>query len=613
MNALGQLIDRAMVVTKRADRQDLTDRLVTTRTRLRDPSVRVLVVGEFKQGKSLLVNALLNATVCPVDDDVATSVPTVVRHGPVLAAELVFGATTAGAAGDDITRPITAVDRRPVPVDKLARYVAEAGNPGNQRKLSYAEVTIPRTFLAGGLVVVDTPGVGGIGSAHSAETLAALPTADAVLLISDAAQEYSAPEIDFLRQARKLCPTVACVLTKIDLYPQWRQVAELDRAHLLAADIDVPLLPVSSTMRVHALESGDAELNVESGFRGLTEYIQQNILGETAGLARASVVNDVRYVAEHLALSVTGEIAALRDPEHNQEFLVELERARANASGLRKATARWQNVMNDGVTDLMADIDYDFRDRVRAIIREAELLLDGGDPGARWDEFAEWLSERTAAAVGDNFVWAHERSEWLAGQVAECFAESTAAGLPQVSIADTSTVLDPVPELTRVTDDSVRLGSKILIGMRGSYGGVLMFGLLTGAMGMALLNPFSLGAGVLLGVKSYRDDKKGRVLRRQAEAKTIVRRQLDDVSLHVSKQSKDRLRLVQRTLRDHFGEIAEELHRSLSDSVEAAQRAARTDAADRDQRIADLRQQLVQLDALQRQTAALAPARSIAA
>ena len=49
---------------------------------------------------------------------------------------------------------------------------------------------------------------------HTTSTLAALPTADAVLLVSDASQEYTEPEIDFLRQAMKLCPNVACVLTK---------------------------------------------------------------------------------------------------------------------------------------------------------------------------------------------------------------------------------------------------------------------------------------------------------------------------------------------------------------------------------------------------------------
>lgn len=611
MEAMGQLVERALAVTKGADRKDLTDRLINTQRRLADPSVRVLVVGEFKQGKSLLVNALLGTTVCPIDDDIATSVPTVVRHGGELSATLVFGDIKDGVVGDDITRPMKPTERRTVPADELAKYVAEAGNPSNERKLSYAEVTLPRRFLAGGLVIVDTPGVGGIGSAHSAATLAALPTADAVLLISDAAQEYSEPEITFLRQAMKLCPNVACVLTKTDLYPQWARVAELDRQHLQDAGIDAPLLPVSSTLRIHALETKDADINVESGFRALSDHLLQNVLAKISDLAKRSVVNDVQYVTEHLSLSIQGELAALRDPTHNQEFVAELEKARAKANALRKRSARWQNVLNDGITDLIADIEYDFRDRSRIITREAEAIIDASDPGDIWKQFSDWLMQRTADAVGDNFVWAHERSEWLAVQVSECFAESGANGLPQVLVSDTAGVLDPVADLGDVPRDRTTMGGKILIGMRGSYGGVLMFGLMTGAMGMALLNPFSLGAGVMLGVKSYRDDRQNRVARRQNEAKNIVRRQIDDVSLHVLKQAKDRLRQVQRTLRDHFGEIADELHRSLSDSIDAAQRAAKTSTADRDRRIIELKLQLTQIEGIRKQTHALLPAATV--
>ena len=189
-------------------------------------------MGEFKQGKSLLVNALLGTSVCPIDDDIATSVPTVIRYGDDTTAALVYGAPEAGAAGDDITRPMMATERRRSRPTNWRSMSQRREIPATNARLSYAEVTLPRRFLASGLVVVDTPGVGGIGSAHSAATLAALPTADAVLLVSDAAQEYSEPEIAFLRQALKLCPNVACVLTKTDLYPHWRKVADLDRQHL---------------------------------------------------------------------------------------------------------------------------------------------------------------------------------------------------------------------------------------------------------------------------------------------------------------------------------------------------------------------------------------------
>ena len=109
-------------------------------------------------------------------------------------------------------------------------------------------------------MLVDTPGVGGLGSAHGAATMSALPSADAVLLVSDAAQEYTGPELEFLGAAMKLCPNVACVVTKTDLYPHWRQIMELDRGHLDAAGIRADTFPVSSTLRLHAAKTQDDAL-----------------------------------------------------------------------------------------------------------------------------------------------------------------------------------------------------------------------------------------------------------------------------------------------------------------------------------------------------------------
>ena len=125
-----------------------------------------------------------------------------------------------------------------------------------------------------------------------------------------------------------------------------------------------------------------------------------------------------------------------------------------------------------------------------------------------------------------------------------------------------------------------------------------MFGLLTGIFGMALINPLSVGAGLMLGRKAYREDKEARLKQRQSEAKVLVRKHVDDVVFQVGKQLKDRLRLVQRATRDHFTEIAEEHHRSLTESVAAAQKAAATYAVERDMRIKEIRNQLKAVDAL---------------
>lgn len=67
-----------------------------------------------------------------------------------------------------------------------------------------------------------------------------------------------------------------------------------------------------------------------------------------------------------------------------------------------------------------------------------------------------------------------------------------------------------------------------------------------------------------------------------------IRRFTDDVSFQVGKESKDRLRQIQRVLRDHFTSIAEQTLRSLNESLRSAQEAAAADNTDRTARIAKL-------------------------
>ncbi len=89
-------------------------------------------------------------------------------------------------------------------------------------------------------------------------------------------------------------------------------------------------------------------------------------------------------------------------------------------------------MLNDGIADLNADVDYDLKDRMRAIVREGEVLLDATDPAKAWDELAQQVEDQAAAAAAANFVWASERARWLAGQVAELFAEDGARSLPRL-------------------------------------------------------------------------------------------------------------------------------------------------------------------------------------
>ena len=579
-----ELIERAQVLAGSCGRPDLAERLRAVRQRIDSRSVRVLVVGEAKKGKSSLVNALVGAPVCAVADDVATVVPTVVRHGAAPRATLVLG-------DSDGTE-----NRVDVALDTLAARPPGAGAGGPEP--ARVEVELPRRVLEGGLEIVDTAGVGGVGGVRSLAAIELLPTAAAVLVVTDATQEFTAPEMAFLRSAAALCPNVVCVVTKTDASPEWRRVVELDRAHLARAGVEAPVFAVASPLALLALRRKDRELHEESGLGPLFDHLRRDVLERAEALAQRSLAHDLTTATEQLGLAVRSELAGLEDPSGREALVKELEAARAAVEELRRRSSRWQQLLNDGVTDLMADIDYDVRDRSRAVTREAEEFIESHDPGPMWDQVTEWLEQRIAAAVTDSFVWAEQRSDWLAGQVVEQFARDGGAAAPELSIGNSADVLSAVVGIPTIDAGYLKLRERFLIGVRGSYSGVLMTGLVTSLAGMALINPVSLAAGVLLGRKAFNDDKAQRLQRRQTEAKNVVRRHLEEVVFQVGKQLKDRLRQVQRTLRDLLNDTVDEMTLSLSSAVQAAQRSTKEAAAERDARQRALRQQLVQIERL---------------
>lgn len=593
-----QLVELALKATNAYGRQDLAMRLQQSRRKLADPAVRVLVVGEFKQGKSQLVNALAAAQVCPVDDDIATAVPTVVRYAEKPSATLVRETPLSLDAADaTLVRP---AQRTEVPIAKLRDHVSEAGNPGNSQRLTYVEVGLPRKVLADGLVLIDTPGVGGLGSAHGAATMAALANADAVLLVSDAAQEYTKAELDFLDAAMRLCPNVAGVLTKTDLYPHWRRIAEIDRGHLKRSGVSAPLFEVSSSLRLQALKDKDNELNGESGFPALVTYLRDDIVARADQLDRRSTRQDVLGVCEQLNSTMSAELLAQENPQQVQQLVTQLEHAKARASRLKERSSRWQITLNDGITDLVADIDHDLRDRMRSIQRDAEALADDADPADVWDQYSAWLQREIATAASANFQWATERAHWLAQVVADHFASEGGAVLPQLQVMPNGSGPPRIEAIARPDTEAVKTTDKALGMVRGGYMGGLMFlmpiSLIPGMQVVAVAA--GIGGALLLGAKQRKDDRKREVQRRQNDVKVAVRKHIDEVQFQVGKDSRDMLRRTQRALRDHYTAVAEELHNSITESVNAAQSALRTTEAERKKRIADLKAEIERVEAL---------------
>ncbi len=565
-------------------RPDLADRLDRARRKLAEPGIHLVVVGEFKQGKSSLVNALLGVQACPVDDDVATALPTYVRFGPEVGAQLVLD-------GDP-------PQRQPIPTDQIRKHAVEGGSiTVGDRKIAGVEVLLPRNMLAGGLVVVDTPGLGGLGSAHAAASLTATSMADAVLFVTDASQELTRTEVDFLRRAKDLCDTVVVVMTKIDFYPAWRTIRDINARHLSGLG-DVPLLAVSSALRQRAVQTDDAALNTESGFRELVRFVTQDVGADGHKRAAAEAAREVVAVCQQLQGQFGAERTALADPASAQRVIDELTTTKKRVETLRTAAARWQQTLNDGVADLNADVDHDLRGRIRKVITEADDAIEDSDPVDSWPQMEPWLESRVSFELVTNYTYLRDRAGELNQLVAEHFQEASGADLGQLAVYDpeplvTQTQLDPDIKL-----EKMGARKQTMVALRNSYSGILMFTMLPHLVGITGLGPIAIPIGLLMGRSSVREEKRRQRTQRQAQAKNAIRRYCDEVQFVMGKDSRDTLRRIQRQLRDHYGARAEELNRSTAQALAAAGEAVQRTQAERERRLKDLNAELSRIQAL---------------
>jgi GTPase SAR1 family protein len=569
-------IDQGRTLTRERRRPDLTAQLDSARARLESRTVTAVVVGEFKRGKSTLVNALLQTAVCPVDADIVTAVPTLIRYGdrPGL---------TAYRQIDPGQQPVP----YPEPLERITQLVSESDDSPAEGRLQSVTVEVPHRMLRSGLCLLDTPGVGGLDSVHGQLTLAALASADAILFVTDAAQELTAPELEFLHTAVERCAAAALVITKTDLYGQWRRILELDTGHLAKAGLDLPILPVSSFLRLRAVQR--PELNDESGFAPLVQFLATAVVVPGTTRAAATVAQDVDFVATQLAHESDAERVVLATPEKSPAVLSNLTRARDKAAGLTASTATWQQTLSDGIADLVADVEHDLQSRLRTVMRDVEEIIDQGDPNETWADTEVWLRRQVAVAGVANRDLLIERARGLGEQVAETFDLEAGLGV-EVELAQFSADLDKL-ELASAASLSMpggRLASLMMAGRTGVFVPMIVFSL--GSLFLPVIAvagvAATLGAGI--GGKLLKDERKRQRTYRQQQAKAATRRYIDEVAFVMNKDTRDSLRKTQRQLRDDFQERASLIHRSAAAALTAADRSSRLAPSEQSARAAQL-------------------------
>jgi hypothetical protein len=280
---------------------------------------------------------------------------------------------------------------------------------------------------------------------------------------------------------------------------------------------------------------------------------------------------------------------------------------KARAERLRSGVSKWQQTLSDGIQDLQADVDHDLRGRLRQVTRQADEALDASDPAETWDEFQAWLYRRVAEDVVHNYAFLHARAQSLTARVAEHFGEDGEGIVVDLEVANPTEVLSGIDANTDIDVAKMGVGGQGMAALRGSYGGLLMFGMLGRMAGLAMANPATIIIGLFMGRQALRGEKERQLAMRRNQARQAHRKYTDEVSFVVGKDSRDTLRRTQRRMRDFFAARAEELHRSTSGALAAAQQAVKSDANSRQKRLKDVDAELKRIAVLREKAYALAP------
>jgi GTP-binding protein EngB required for normal cell division len=257
--------------------------------KLAEDRFTLAVLGQFKRGKSSLMNAIIGRELLPVGILPLTSAITSLRFGPRERLLLERG-------------PPAVPFPEEMPVERLAEFVTEKGNPGNCKRVKTACVEAPLPFLRRGLEFVDTPGVGSAIGANTATTLRFLPECDAVIFVTSVDTPLTNVELEFLREIQEHVGKIFFVVNKTDLLSGHEQQEVLEFiANTLRSQMgseEVRMFPLSSRAGLSAKANGDASAYEQSGLKDLEETLAAFLSNEKAAVFLAGVADKALRLLE---------------------------------------------------------------------------------------------------------------------------------------------------------------------------------------------------------------------------------------------------------------------------------------------------------------------------
>ncbi|MDA8311347.1 MAG: dynamin family protein [Actinomycetota bacterium] len=393
---LAELADGPAAFAERARR--LVERLQAQR-------YHIAVLGEFKRGKSTLVNALIGAPVLPTGVIPVTTVATEVHFAGSRSEVLVVfedGATQA------------------VPPEEIDRYVSERHNSLNRLGVGRVEVHTDTVLGAPGVVLVDTPGVASINAHQTLAAEEALADSDGAVVVLSADAPLSESEERLLSALAERGGRIFVVVNKSD-HLSASELSELRAflAHHLERLLGAGACPyfVSARRALDASGGGAGHEQGDPGFAAFREDLEAFLRDDLAAERERASAAELGRLASALSQTVTIEraaatldLAALCD---------RLDKFRAAAADVRRELAADRILLEHDVADISKSVASALVAGAAHAAARAWPQIEEAIGDLRGHALDRALDDAVAAAVRDTFEPLRRAAETTAGEAWE--------------------------------------------------------------------------------------------------------------------------------------------------------------------------------------------------
>lgn len=330
----------------------------------------LVVLGQFKRGKSTFINSVLGDPVLPTSVVPLTSIVTLLKYGEHETVQVMFDQGS----------------HRTITRQELADYVTERGNPANEKGVRRVEISFPSEYLKDGVSIIDTPGVGSTFENNTEMTYSYLPNVDAALFLLAVDPPISQAEVAFLKDVRQHVEKIFFIQNKIDyMRPEEREESLAFSREVIEKTMGlegIHIYPLSARLALEGKQTGDEDLISKSGLPLFMNALSDFLLKAKGKTILNNALNSARRLLADEEMAVELESRAIATPLDELEAKIKVFQEKMQAVQQDREDTRYYF---DGEINRLIDLlDRDL-DRLKE--REIPRLFNElEEEGKRYDD-----------------------------------------------------------------------------------------------------------------------------------------------------------------------------------------------------------------------------------